>query len=1025
MSDLKMISPLLDSMTVENETTGHNGRTCYTVRNVTTGERFILKRMSVPASDNQVNALILSGAYADEAAVNEYYSRVVEDIKAELAVGKKLAASGSFSGAVDYQVERKESGVGFDIYILYPLFIPLNDLIAKGAMTNLRAVNLGLDMCDAISACREAGYLFGNIKPENIYFMQSGKFLLGDLGLVTLQDLKYACLPEEYIGKYSAPELSDITASPNTTVDLYSLGMILFRIYNGNHGPFEDEETSENMADKLRLTGKQMPTPIYADYELASIILRACAFKPEDRFQTPEEFKQTLMLYMQRNEVSDTLIVPPIVASAEPIPEMPEEAGTEDEPIRMTDAQTLDEDFRKSFAPDLSGAGTEADIDPEIAVTPVVAPIPEPAEPVMEAAAVKEAEPVEEAPAVRESESEETPDSESVDEKEEAAVNDAEDIDPAQIDLDELIASVEEVVGTGAAENTPVEAAPAENAPKKTAPLSMHIEESPVAADKYVDAAHDEPEAPPKKKVGPIIGKIIAIVLLLAAIGAAVYFLATWYFVDVQEIRVESCSIEEAVISLTTDEDLNRFIVSCSDNYGSSCPVTLVDGKYVINGLQPKTGYTVTVSAASYHALTSASTFTLNFTTPEATNITEFTAVRGEEDGQALLSFAFEGPQPDAWTVSYTNAAGDDTQELTFTETTCTVSNLKLDDSYTFTLSASEGIFLTGELTAQYEVVPIVEASNLNVSEITDGRITVTWTPGENLPEEWTVTCEAEGMDTLTETTKQTACSFALSSFDKDYTITLSAHGMVEPVVLVLSPNPIVVNNLRAASNEDGSVTITWETPVAVPEGGWYITYNTTGSCHDPYIPNMDDANNEENAITISNLIPNAQYDVTLSMISDNTDQKIYGITTLNFTTDKAGALEGFGLDPEAPLTAENEGIALYTLPEEEDWDYSDLDDAKDSFAPNEKIAVCIDVDSVSMRNDDVILTYVIRNAEGNVVNDVSKTLEWSDMWYKHRHASAIPLPGGNNKESAAGAYTLEVYVSGKLLASIAFTISK
>ena len=295
MPELKMVSPLLDHMTAEKEIAGHNGRTCYTLRS-TTGERFILKRISVPASDSQVRALILSGAYPDEAAVHAYYGRVAADIKSELEIGKKLAASGSFAGAISYQIEPKESGVGYDVYILYPLYIPLNDFYARNAMTHLRAVNLGIDICDAISACREAGYLFGNIKPENIYFMTNGKFLLGDLGLVSLQELKYSCLPEEYIGAFSAPELADITTSPNMTIDLYSLGMVLYRIYNGNHGPFEDENTGEAMADKLRMTGKPLPTPIYADYELASIILKACAFKQADRYQTPEELKQALVL---------------------------------------------------------------------------------------------------------------------------------------------------------------------------------------------------------------------------------------------------------------------------------------------------------------------------------------------------------------------------------------------------------------------------------------------------------------------------------------------------------------------------------------------------------------------------------------------------------------------------------------------------------------------------------------------------------------------------------------------------------
>ena len=295
MPELKMISPLLDHLAVEREAGEHNGRSCFILRNPAS-ERFVLKRLSVPATDSQIRALILSGAYPTEEAVHEYYTRVVADIRRELDKGQELAASGRYAGALRYQIEPKDTGVGYDVYILYPLYISLSDFLSKSAITNLRAVNLGIDICDALLVCREAGYLFANIKPENIYLMPTGKFLLGDLGLAAVEDLRYTCIPEEYIGPYSAPELSDFTLSPNTTIDLYSLGMVLYRIYNGNHGPFMDENTSEAMADKLRLTGKPLPSPIYADYEMAGIILKACAFKKENRFQTPEEFKQALTL---------------------------------------------------------------------------------------------------------------------------------------------------------------------------------------------------------------------------------------------------------------------------------------------------------------------------------------------------------------------------------------------------------------------------------------------------------------------------------------------------------------------------------------------------------------------------------------------------------------------------------------------------------------------------------------------------------------------------------------------------------
>ena len=99
MSELKLVSPLLDQMSVEEEIAGHNGCTCYALRHVQSGERFVVKRISVPASDLQVRALILSGAYPDDAAVHAYCGSVAEDIKNELDTGMRLAENGYFAGA--------------------------------------------------------------------------------------------------------------------------------------------------------------------------------------------------------------------------------------------------------------------------------------------------------------------------------------------------------------------------------------------------------------------------------------------------------------------------------------------------------------------------------------------------------------------------------------------------------------------------------------------------------------------------------------------------------------------------------------------------------------------------------------------------------------------------------------------------------------------------------------------------------------------------------------------------------------
>ncbi len=1021
MSALKMISPLLDQMAVEKETAANGSRSCYILRS-TSGERFILKRLSVPASDSQIRALILSGAYPDEAAVHEYYGSVVAAIRAELDAGKALASSGCFAGAVSYQIEPKETGVGYDVYILYPLYIPLNEFLAKNAMTHLRAVNLGIDLCDAISACREAGYLFGNLKPENVFFMQSGKFLLGDLGLVSLQDLEYSCLPEEYIGPFSAPELSDITTAPNTTIDLYSLGMLLYRVYNGNHGPFEDENTGEAMADKLRLTGKPLPTPIYADYELAGIILKACAFKQSERYQTPEELKQALVLYMQRNEVSDTPIAPPIVAAPEPVAVSGEEDPQEEAPMRMTDAESLDEDFRRSFTPDLTGAGTEADVDPTIVIPPVA---PAPKKPVQEKAAQEK--PAQEAPV------QETPLEEAAPEAEVSAQDasaaevpaaqeqepqpifphdeTAADYDPDQLDLDALLASVNEIVKDIPAEE-----------PEET-------EEPPAQTDiphNYVDATsapEDTADAQePRKKRAGKAGKIAVIGVLLLAIAALAYYLITWYFVDVKNLNMLSCTTDRIVVELDSEDSIDRFVLTCTDNYGNAYPGTLDGNRYTFTGLRESTTYTLTVTAADYHKLSAASTYTLTVTTPESTQITSFTATRGSADGEVLLAFTQEGPAPNRWKLSYTDENGEK-KTFEFDGNAYLITGLQQYKRYTFTLESTDTVFLSGQTSVEYELLPIVEAKNLTVSDISGNRVTVTWEPGENVPEEWTLTCSAEGREDITGTSKENSFTFDLPDLSHNYTISISARGMDEPASLVLPSEPIVVDHLTATPNEDGTVTVTWDTPIGTPAGGWYLSYNTVGSVHAAYMPDAGNSAISGNSAVLSGLVPNAEYEIALSLTADDSSSNVFGTTRATFRTAETTVFDEFGVSPAPPLRASSGYISLWLLPEKENWNFNDLHNHKTSFSPEDKIAVCLEINAVNSSTDEVTLLYVVRDSEGRVVNDVSRTLPWNDMWYSRRHASAIPLPAQGAEPSAAGEYKLEIYVNGKLLAETGFTV--
>ena len=349
LAELKLISPLLSNMEVVECVSVRGAAAVYIVRSTKSGQTYILKHISVPESQKQVDALLFTGAAATAEDAQKYYEQVVSDYRAELDVLETLSASPNLDCFRSYQIAPKEDGVGYDMYLLAEHRKTLVEYLADNAMTKLCAVNLAMDLCSALIDLRQAGLIHRDVKPSNIYLSPQGHFLLGDLGIAKISDLKYCTMPESMLSSYSAPELFSLMAAIEPTTDIYSVGLILYRIFNGNHAPFEDENTSAKAADRRRVTGEALPVPMYADYEISEIILKACAFKPEDRYQTPQALKDALVEYMKRNQVDDTLIVPPIAGDHEPVDLSVEE---EIEPVQFADTEAMGEDFKENFSPD-------------------------------------------------------------------------------------------------------------------------------------------------------------------------------------------------------------------------------------------------------------------------------------------------------------------------------------------------------------------------------------------------------------------------------------------------------------------------------------------------------------------------------------------------------------------------------------------------------------------------------------------------------------------------------------------------
>lgn len=308
MSDTKLISPLLDGFTLGNPMSSRSGVRCYPAIKENSDKKYIVKAVSIPASQVQLDALLLTGAYTDPAAAMDYFKELADGITAEAEILQKLSRLEGFLPYEGWQVEPMENGqLGYRVFLVSSFKRTLEKHMRRNLMTHLQAINLGLDLCAALAISRRAGYMYVDLKPSNIFISGEKEYRIGDLGFVKLDSLKFTSLPEKYVSRYSAPELHDAMNPLNETADTYALGMLLYQIYNDGNLPFRDKAPAE-----------ELPTPCNADYELAQIILQAIHPDAGQRWADPLEMGKALAAYLQRNKVNNDPISTPAVPVLEP-----------------------------------------------------------------------------------------------------------------------------------------------------------------------------------------------------------------------------------------------------------------------------------------------------------------------------------------------------------------------------------------------------------------------------------------------------------------------------------------------------------------------------------------------------------------------------------------------------------------------------------------------------------------------------------------------------------------------------------
>jgi serine/threonine-protein kinase len=172
----------------------------------------------------------------------------------------------------------------------------LADVIAREApLPASRAVTTAAKLASALAAAHGHNILHRDIKPGNILVDRNGEPYLADFGLARLIGETGVTRHGVFVGTphYASPEQIALEELDERS-DLYGLGLVIFEMVTGRR-PFEAESLPEVLT-MHRTAPPPDPRELVPGLpgELAVLLLRCLAKKPDDRLESAAELEGAL-----------------------------------------------------------------------------------------------------------------------------------------------------------------------------------------------------------------------------------------------------------------------------------------------------------------------------------------------------------------------------------------------------------------------------------------------------------------------------------------------------------------------------------------------------------------------------------------------------------------------------------------------------------------------------------------------------------------------------------------------------------
>ena len=215
---------------------------------------------------------------AAEVSPEEY-----EDYKRRFRKEAQIVSKFSHPNVVTaYSLESDNQG---DLYLVleYVDGDSLKNMISQGPLDVKRAIQIALDVCEAVEVIWKYDIVHRDIKPSNVLLTKEGTAKLTDFGVAQLgHETRRTQEARSHPGTpaYKSPEQASTTGYLDQRSDLYALGLLLYEMVTG----------------KLYLRNRIPPHRVNRKVprSLSAVIMKSLQENPVDRYQSAQEMSAAM-----------------------------------------------------------------------------------------------------------------------------------------------------------------------------------------------------------------------------------------------------------------------------------------------------------------------------------------------------------------------------------------------------------------------------------------------------------------------------------------------------------------------------------------------------------------------------------------------------------------------------------------------------------------------------------------------------------------------------------------------------------